>query len=61
MKFFLSGLGNFSNNLSIITEAIIKGDKLGFDNEKQMTRYFLFTYGLKKSCPASFNLIEVSK
>ncbi len=31
MKFFLSGLGNFSNNLSIITEAIIEGDKLGFD------------------------------
>ena len=31
LKFFLSGLGNFSNNLSVISEAIIGGDKLGFD------------------------------
>jgi alkanesulfonate monooxygenase SsuD/methylene tetrahydromethanopterin reductase-like flavin-dependent oxidoreductase (luciferase family) len=31
LKFFLSGLGNFSNNLAVITEAIIEGDKLGFN------------------------------
>jgi len=31
LKFFLSGLGNFYSNLSVITEAIIEGDKLGFD------------------------------
>ena len=39
MKFFLSGLGNFSNNLSIITEAIIEGDKLGFDGALMPDHY----------------------
>jgi alkanesulfonate monooxygenase SsuD/methylene tetrahydromethanopterin reductase-like flavin-dependent oxidoreductase (luciferase family) len=39
MKFFLSGLGNFSNNLSIISEAIIEGDKLGFDGALMPDHY----------------------
>jgi alkanesulfonate monooxygenase len=39
MKFFLSGLGNFSNNLSIITEAIIEGDTLGFDGALMPDHY----------------------
>ncbi|RLI44213.1 hypothetical protein DRO61_12405, partial [Candidatus Bathyarchaeota archaeon] len=39
MKFYLSGLGNFSNNLSVITEAIIEGDKLGFDGALMPDHY----------------------
>jgi len=39
MKFFLSGLGNFSNNLSIISEAVVEGDKLGFDGALMPDHY----------------------
>ncbi len=39
MKFFLSGLGNFSNNLAVISEAIIEGDKLGFDGALMPDHY----------------------
>ncbi|UCH01745.1 MAG: hypothetical protein JSV20_07840, partial [Candidatus Bathyarchaeota archaeon] len=31
MKFFLSGLTNFSKNLDLIIDAFIEADKLGFD------------------------------
>ena len=31
MKFFLSGLGNMYDNLDFIKQAVIMGDKLGFD------------------------------
>lgn len=39
MKFFLSGLGNWARDLSLITEAIIEADQLGFDGAVMPDHY----------------------
>jgi len=39
MKFFLSGLGNWSTDLDLITKAIIEADKLGFDGALMSDHY----------------------
>jgi alkanesulfonate monooxygenase SsuD/methylene tetrahydromethanopterin reductase-like flavin-dependent oxidoreductase (luciferase family) len=39
MKFFLSGLSNFSMNLALITDAFIEADKLGFDGALMPDHY----------------------
>ena len=39
MKFFLSGLSNFSMNLALITESVIEADRLGFDGALMPDHY----------------------
>ena len=39
MKFFLSGLGNRFKNLTLITEAVIEADRLGFDGALMPDHY----------------------
>jgi probable F420-dependent oxidoreductase len=39
MKFFLSGLGNWSKDLALITEAVVEADRLGYDGAVMPDHY----------------------
>lgn len=39
MKFFLSGLGNWFNDLALITDAVVEADRLGFDGALMPDNY----------------------
>ncbi len=39
MKFFLSGLGNWFNDLTLITDAVVEADRLGFDGALMPDNY----------------------